>query len=109
MPHRAMQTTPKNLQNTSTATFQVVVIGRKIVVFGRAKRIDPQLSFRHTPDELKELNASVSSAQIRGKRLPDGIRKRRRISSHQESQGRRSKQRSSELVKSIRDAEAKLP
>jgi len=26
-----------------------------------------------TPDELKELNASVSSIHIQGKRLPDGI------------------------------------
>jgi aryl-alcohol dehydrogenase-like predicted oxidoreductase len=26
-----------------------------------------------TPEELKELNASVSSIQIQGKRLPDGI------------------------------------
>src|SRR5580692_5385795 len=26
-----------------------------------------------TPDEIKELNASVSSIEIQGKRLPDGI------------------------------------
>ena len=26
-----------------------------------------------SPDELKELNASVSSIQIQGKRLPDGV------------------------------------
>ncbi len=26
-----------------------------------------------TPDEIKELNASVSSIQIQGKRLPDGV------------------------------------
>jgi hypothetical protein len=30
-------------------------------------------SVRFNPDELKELNASVSSIQIQGKRLPDGV------------------------------------
>jgi aryl-alcohol dehydrogenase-like predicted oxidoreductase len=30
-------------------------------------------SVAFTPDEIKELNASVSSIQIQGKRLPDGI------------------------------------
>jgi aryl-alcohol dehydrogenase-like predicted oxidoreductase len=30
-------------------------------------------SIAFTPDEIKELNASVSSIQIQGKRLPDGI------------------------------------
>jgi hypothetical protein len=30
-------------------------------------------SVTFSQDELKELNASVSSIQIRGKRLPDGV------------------------------------
>jgi aryl-alcohol dehydrogenase-like predicted oxidoreductase len=30
-------------------------------------------SVAFTPDEIKELNASVSSIQIQGKRLPDGV------------------------------------
>jgi aryl-alcohol dehydrogenase-like predicted oxidoreductase len=30
-------------------------------------------SFTFSQDELKELNASVSSIQIQGKRLPDGV------------------------------------
>ena len=30
-------------------------------------------SVAFTPDEIKELNTSVSSIQIQGKRLPDGI------------------------------------
>jgi len=30
-------------------------------------------SVMFSPDELKELNASVSSIQIQGKRVPDGI------------------------------------
>ena len=30
-------------------------------------------SVTFSPDELKELNSSVSSIQIQGKRLPDGV------------------------------------
>ena len=30
-------------------------------------------SVAFTPDEIKELNASASSIQIQGERLPDGI------------------------------------
>ena len=30
-------------------------------------------SVAFTPDEIKELNASASSIQIQGKRLPDGV------------------------------------